>query len=217
MEYARFLEHVTERAGLPTTTASAVVTQTVCHTLGECLAPATARRLADELPDELAAGLREAGHGNRLELQPWLERISHEAKVRMSVALELSAAVAMTLAEAIPEHVAEAVRQELSAPIAHLFQPPPQLHAPSAPRLDPRRHTLAEGQPGSEQPLYAARPNRAQSESVVNAANPHGDTKLSSATGLTQEREEESLAGAHEHVGLDLATGHPPTTRRPVR
>ncbi len=59
------------------------------------------------------------------------------------------------------------------------------------------RGTLAEGRPGSAHPLSEARPERAQSQSVARADNPHGDTKLSSATGLTQEREGETLATGH--------------------
>jgi hypothetical protein len=38
------------------------------------------------------------------------------------------------------------------------------------------------------------KPIEPQSESVVKNDNPHGDTKLSSAHGTTQEREHETLA-----------------------
>jgi hypothetical protein len=63
--------------------------------------------------------------------------------------------------------------------------------------LEPGRGTLAEGRPGSHHPLSEARPERAHSHSVVRADNPHGDTKLSSAVGFTQEREQETLAAGH--------------------
>jgi hypothetical protein len=55
-------------------------------------------------------------------------------------------------------------------------------------------HTLAEGRPGSRRPLAEARPPAGQADSVARTDNPHGDTKLSSARGLTQEREKESIA-----------------------
>ncbi|HVK68207.1 MAG TPA: DUF2267 domain-containing protein, partial [Polyangium sp.] len=54
--------------------------------------------------------------------------------------------------------------------------------------------TLATGRAGSQTPLSEARPERAHGESVVRAENPHGETKLSSSRGLTQEREQETLA-----------------------
>lgn len=42
-------------------------------------------------------------------------------------------------------------------------------------------HTLATGRPGSSNPLAEAAPPVAQADSVVTEANPHGQTKLSSA------------------------------------
>jgi hypothetical protein len=56
------------------------------------------------------------------------------------------------------------------------------------------RRTLSEGKPGSRHPLSEARLDRAQSNSVARADEPHADTKLSSARGLTQERLHETLA-----------------------
>lgn len=53
--------------------------------------------------------------------------------------------------------------------------------------------TLAEGRPGSHAPVSEAPADRRQQSSVA-ADNPHGDAKLSSATGTTQEREHETLA-----------------------
>jgi hypothetical protein len=67
--------------------------------------------------------------------------------------------------------------------------------------------TLAEGRPGSRHPLSEARSDRSQSESVVATENPHADTKLSSAHGLTQEREGESLATGHSGSDRPLDEG----------
>jgi hypothetical protein len=51
-------------------------------------------------------------------------------------------------------------------------------------------------------------PHSAQSHSVVCEANPHGETKISSARGMTQERLDESLATAHpdEHRTIAKAS-----------
>ena len=53
--------------------------------------------------------------------------------------------------------------------------------------------TLSEGRPGSRKPVSEARPANHQQHSVADD-NPHDDTKVSSATGMTQEREHETLA-----------------------
>jgi uncharacterized protein (DUF2267 family) len=54
--------------------------------------------------------------------------------------------------------------------------------------------TLASGKPGSHHPVSEAHADRAQSHSVAKEANPHADSKLSSAAGLTQERLGDALA-----------------------
>jgi uncharacterized protein (DUF2267 family) len=72
-------------------------------------------------------------------------------------------------------------------------------------------HTLAAGRPGSSQPLSEARPTSqrplseakpesAHAQSVARSDDPHAGTKLSSASGLTQEREQESLARSRKNV-----------------
>ncbi len=55
------------------------------------------------------------------------------------------------------------------------------------------RRSLSASAPGSERPISGARPDSPHRHSVAEQ-NPHGDTKLSSAAGSTQEREQESLA-----------------------
>ncbi len=209
MEYSRFLEHLSTRAGLSERAAAEAAAQAVVRNLAEILTRAEAERLADELPDELAATVRKAEHGHPLELPELVQRIRASTQVRTAVARELLTAAGMTLAEAVPEHVLGAVREGLPKAIGELLCPPPEFEVPVG-RLEHRHRTLAEGAAGGTHPLYAARPDRTQSHSVV-AENPHGDTKLSSARGLTQEREEEDLASAHgitqERERTTLATG----------
>ena len=53
--------------------------------------------------------------------------------------------------------------------------------------------TLAEGRAGSRQPVSEEHVDRTQHDSVA-SHNPHGDVKISSATGTMQEREHETLA-----------------------
>jgi uncharacterized protein (DUF2267 family) len=56
----------------------------------------------------------------------------------------------------------------------------------------PSRH-LGEDDPGRESPLYRTRPPSVHAASVA-SENPHGDSKLSSAHGATQEHEQKTLA-----------------------
>jgi hypothetical protein len=61
--------------------------------------------------------------------------------------------------------------------------------------VDPGRGTtLATGRPGSRHPVSEAHEDRAHTESIARSDDPHGDTKLSSSRGLTQERLRETLA-----------------------
>jgi hypothetical protein len=78
---------------------------------------------------------------------------------------------------------------------------------PDAPEHEPvslaHRHDIASGRPGSTRPLSAANPRVLEHRhSVARNGDPHGDTKLSSARGLTQEREGETLAAARPGPGL---------------
>ncbi|MBX3231426.1 MAG: hypothetical protein KIT84_10810 [Labilithrix sp.] len=68
-----------------------------------------------------------------------------------------------------------------------------------------RGHTLATGRPGSRHPISEARHAGAHAESVVRSDNPHGDMKLSSARGTTQEREHEDLAEGKPGADRNLA------------
>ena len=54
--------------------------------------------------------------------------------------------------------------------------------------------SLGEASPGSRHPLSTSRAESAHQHSVARSDDPHGETKLSSASGLTQERESESLS-----------------------
>jgi hypothetical protein len=80
-------------------------------------------------------------------------------------------------------------------------EPPPHAQAVHASPLS----TLAHGRPGSLHPIAEAAPASGHAHSIARNDDPHGDTKLSSSTGLTQERLRESLA-----------TGRPPGPERSV-
>jgi uncharacterized protein (DUF2267 family) len=152
--------------------------------------------------------------------QPWSDRAARQAlPLRDGDALEdfyarvaaregtqdgFAREHAQSVCRALAEHLDEDARRRLAARLPDavatllaLPEPPsgaaPTVHNPEVPR---HAQTLAEGKPGSRHPLSEAAPQRAQEGSVVRSNNPHGDTKLSSSSGTTQERLAETLARA---------------------
>jgi uncharacterized protein (DUF2267 family) len=146
-----------------------------------------------------------AGELTTAELYRWMKRYT---KQRKGIAVEQAQVVCRALAELLPEPDLERLKKHLPE-LADLFQVPEPSAAPAPRRLRsaPADHTLAGGRGGSSRPLSEAGPSdrdlaggrpedRAQSQSVARARNPHAETKLSSTHGLTQEREERTLARA---------------------
>lgn len=208
MDRQRFVEEVMSQ--LPEETAGHKRSSTavegairlVLEQLGAALSRLEAAALAEELPSELSEALtaKKVEHPFDIDRVTWL--LAVQLQLRAGQARELLDVICSTVAQAVRGEVLKRFRAELTEEEAALFQvrtmPEPHLRQ----HVDPTRRTLAEGRSGGGRPLYAASMDRAQEHSVASNANPHADTKLSSARGLTQEREEESLA-----------TGRPGSTR----
>lgn len=196
------LSHVAERAGLPGPQEAERTVRVVLGVISEQLSGPTVQALAEDLPPPLSSSLHAGGPHPSLDLAELHSRVASQEQVRLGFAVEHTAVVCQVLAEELSSGTLQRLHDTLPEPIGALFTP----REPGAPfehvHLDPVRRTLAEGRPGSQHPLSEARLDRAQSHSVAREANPHGDTKLSSATGLTQEREQETLATARPTEGL---------------
>jgi uncharacterized protein (DUF2267 family) len=147
-----------------------------------------AEALADVLPTDFADVLRR-GH---YDGGPVAARVAALEDVPLGQAIEHTASVCRALADLLPDPALVRLRHALPSETSTLLAP--SAEQASGRPAHHRRETLAEGRPGSRHPLSEARPPGAQANSVVASDNPHGDTKLSSSRGLTQEREEESLA-----------------------
>ncbi len=197
MTHDEFLSHVADRTGLPGLEAAERTVRAVLETLGERLSWPLIQAVAEDLPAPLAASLRGVTPHQDFNLAEFHARVASRAGVRPGLAVEHTGVVCQLVAEALTPGSLHRLREALPAPMSVLFTS----REPDAPfehvHLDPSRRTLAEGRPGSQHPLSEAQPERAHSQSVARADNPHGDTKLSSSTGLTQEREEETLAAGH--------------------
>ena len=174
-------------------------TRATLEALGAALLPAERRTLAEGLPEELAALVLEAKEPrDALDLERFYQRVQRHESVRSGRAHEHAQIVCRVLATVVPGENLALVGRRVPW-LAPLFEAPERTEtpAPEVLRRDAPTNTLAGGRPGSRHPLSSAVPRREQSQSVAATDSPHADTKLSSSRGLTQERENETLASGH--------------------
>lgn len=111
--------------------------------------------------------------------------------------------VCAVLAGLLPADLVASISGALPHQLRGAFEPRPVVALPPSARALER--TIAGGRPGSLHPISEAGPgsrhplstSASQRSGSLRDANPHGDTKLSSARGVTQEREHETIAGAY--------------------
>lgn len=202
MTREELLSQVAERAGLAGLEEAAQTVRAVLAVLCERLSWPTIQALSGELPVPLPTGMRGGSPQEGFDLAELHARVARREDVRPGFAVEHTGVVCQVVAEALSPGALHRLRAALPEPIGALFTPREPAERFEHVHLDPSHHTLAEGRPGSRHPLSESQSERAHAHSVVRADNPHGETKLSSAAGLTQEREQETLA-----------TGHPGSSR----
>jgi uncharacterized protein (DUF2267 family) len=189
MTSEELIEEIAARAGLSGAEAGCVL-DAVFETLGERLGRPEVEAIADRMPAEAARMLRDTRYDRAFSLDELYRRVAEREGVALGFAVEHTACVCSLVATRLDDATLARLGRALPDKIAALFtaRAPTEKPLPSA-----HGHTLADGRPGSHQPLNEAR-TRGQRDSVVETNNPHGDTKLSSSSGLTQEREHESIA-----------------------
>ena len=197
MMHEELLSDVAEHTGQAGTQDAERTVRAVLEILSERLSWPVIEAVADDLPGALTAGLREGVDRQDFDLAEFQARVGDRMRVPLGRAVELTGVVCQFLSQALSPGTLHRLREELPEPMGVLFSPCESGERFEPVHLEPSRGTLAEGRPGSTHPLSEARPERAQSQSVARTDNPHGETKLSSATGLTQEREGETLATGH--------------------
>ena len=160
---------------------------TMLEVLGECLSSDDAHALADDLPEPLAGRVRPGG--GRCEPRQVYQRIAHRRGVRLGLAVEQAQVVGQVLAEAVSRPTLERLQQH-SPQLRELFAgSPAEAAAPARPL--PEGPARGGGGPPTGHPEIVA-----HEHSIARSDDPHGDTKLSSSRGLTQEREGRSLSTA---------------------
>lgn len=193
-------------AGFHDRASAAAAVRATISAFVRCLTPEEAGAFARSVDGLLDAGASRGGSAgaDRPGAEDMYELVRRSENVAAGAAREHAQIVLGAIGERLDPALRLRLVGRLPADLARLLEArdigaPPD-HVP--PSFLPPLHTLASGRPGSRHPISEARPERAQSHSVVKEDNPHGETKLSSSRGTTQER-----------LGDSLATGHPGPTR----
>jgi uncharacterized protein (DUF2267 family) len=195
---AELLDRIVSLGGLDAKHEAIAALRAALAALGEQLDADARRAIAQALPEQLGAALNlQEGRGT-FDLAEFYDHVWRREGVSLGFAREHAQIVCRVLGESLPGEALGSLDRALPAPFAALFHSPSWRPALTQHPLahDDRHHTLATGRPGAKHPLSESAPPGAQSHSVVREANPHGDTKISSAAGMTQERLDESLATA---------------------
>jgi uncharacterized protein (DUF2267 family) len=164
--------------------------------LGQRLTDSEAQALARALPSKIAVHLRRRGYEGDFGVPELVTRVARKERVSVAFAREHVGAVLGAVGDALPAETATRLRKALPPAMWELFEVRrfPEVEVPPYPSDGAFARSVAVGRPGSRRPISEARDDRAQAESVARSENPHGETKLSSARGTTQEREAETLA-----------------------
>jgi uncharacterized protein (DUF2267 family) len=200
IRYEDLVAEVQSRAGFDTPDDAARALAVAARALGERLLPDEAGPIAAALPDAVGDRLRGAAYERDFDIDELYDRVGRGEGAGRDFGREHAQAVYQIIGETLPESVRVRVQRHLGPSFAPLFEPrargaPPARPVHVSPPVTPGRGgTLATGRPGSHRPLSAERDERAHAQSVARSADPHGETKLSSSRGLTQERLEDTLA-----------------------
>lgn len=210
-----FIRDVRARAAFDDDTQAERSIVAVLEVLGARLFENDARVVADQLPDAWSPLLRREGPEAQFDLDALYGRVAAGRGVNLGHAMEHTQVVCQVLSEQVNEDGRKHLRLRLPPPIAELFTPrgppppPPERIGAPAPvagsGAEPAR-TLASGRAGSRHPLSESRPPAGQSQSVATAKDPHADTKLASARGISSERDAKSLAAGRTDSDRSLAS-----------
>lgn len=192
------LSDVGHRLGMAAEEVEHIV-DAVADALGEILMIDEAALIAHYLPARWSVLLVEAAQRDihATDMAQLVHGVSWRENVPLGSALEHATAVCECFGRLLPADVARRLHADLPGELAALLelrQAPLPPQRPSHERSEAAPATLADGRQGSATPLSSGRPDRAQTHSVAANADPHGETKLSGARGLTQERLGDSFA-----------------------
>jgi uncharacterized protein (DUF2267 family) len=203
MTYEDLVAEVQRRGGLESVTEAERAVAVTARVLGECLLPDEAAPVAAALPERVAARVRAGVYSHDFDIEEMYDRVARGEGSGRRFGAEHAQVVCQVLAESMPEALRTRLSRHLGPGYAGLFEPRLPLSRPPRPvRTTPpvesgRGSTLATGRLGARHPLAEGQADRAHAESIASSPDPHGETKLSSSHGLTQERLGDTLADGH--------------------
>jgi uncharacterized protein (DUF2267 family) len=168
------------------------VLRATLEVLGEQLFEEERAQLALELPPELVELLRSQRRLRAHGLRHFFRRVARREGIRIGLGVEHAEVVCRVISECLSEATRGRLRRE-APELADLFTRPEE--QPSE-------------QPFPSQPLETSeRSPRPHRHSIAASDDPHAESRLSSAHGLTQEREGRTLASGHPGSSRPLSGG----------
>lgn len=165
--------------------------------LGEQLFDEERAFLARDLPPEIGTYLDASRRRTRGRApRKFFRRVALREGIRPSLGVEHAEVVCRVLAETLPGATLERLRREVPE-LAELFVVPEE---PEAPPSSERLSEPAEVQRTDRSPYV-------HHHSVAGSSDPHAKTRIASARGLSQEREERTLAAGHPGSDRPLSSG----------
>jgi uncharacterized protein (DUF2267 family) len=207
--YSDILRRVRELAPFPDESSARTAISVVVEALGAMLTRDEQNALSLAVPDEIAQMLRRAEPWTQSTTRDFFKSVAARRGVPLSHAIEQAVVVCRAVGEVLTPSARARLARTVPA-LASIMQPPQEYGEP-APHagFGERAHDLAEGRPGAEHPLASSDLQRlAHEHSVARSSDPHAETKLSSACGLTQEREARTLATGEPGSRRSLAKSH---------
>jgi hypothetical protein len=190
--------------------AAARTLMTVVRVASRSLLPEERQVLAASLPVEVGRVLQDREPARSRDLDGLVNDLAAAEGIGEGLALEHWAVAGRALAEALPQSGRALLMRALPG-LSRLLEPRDE----PEPVLETRdwpagtAHDLAEGRQGGSHPLASSDPARlAHRHSIARSDDPHGDSKLSGARGLSQEREAETLATAKPGSRRPLSSSH---------
>jgi len=207
--YSDILRRVRELAPFPDDSSAEAALSVVIEALGAMLTRDEQNALSLAVPDELARMLRRAEPWTQSTTRDFFKTVAARRGVSLSHAIEQAVVVCRAVGEVLTPSARGRLARTVPA-LASIMQPPQEYGKPPPHSgLGERAHDLAEGRPGAEHPLASSDLQRlAHEHSVARSNDPHAETKLSSACGLTQEREARTLATGEPGSRRSLARSH---------
>lgn len=206
MEYEHLLDRVREHTGLSERIVVETAVGAVTEALGALIDHTHREEIAAHLPPELAQKLRRREPDGDASGATFLSLVSRIEHLPPRFAVEHATAVLEAIGGELHPDVRRKIAARLPAEMRDWLEPRvmrmPRVEIVGAERPpEGDGHHISEAKPGSRHPISDVAPRGAHEHSIAATDAPHADTKMSSAHGLTQEREHEDLAEGHPSTG----------------